>query len=97
MNIERFHNELAMRLGYECIVKDKRFSISVEESEEPCVLLTLQSGEVIRMEASTRLDDAVLQTHPEMQYEIRNVYDAMRQAYIKSTRGLCMLNLDYNL
>ena len=31
MNIERFHNELALRLGYERIVKDKRILISVEE------------------------------------------------------------------
>lgn len=92
MNIERFHNELAMRLGYECIVKDKRFSISVEESEELCVILTLQGGEVIRMKASAKFDDAVFQTHPEMQYEIRNVYDTMRQAYIECTRGLCTLN-----
>ena len=97
MNIERFHNELAMRLGYERIVKDKRLSISVEEADESCVILTLQSGVVIRMKASTRLDDAVLQTHPEMHYEIRSVYDAMRQAYVESSRSLCTLNKDYNL
>ena len=35
MNIERFHNQLAMRLGYERIVKDNRISISVEESDGP--------------------------------------------------------------
>jgi len=92
MNIERFHNELAMRLGYERIVKDKRISIWVEESDVPCVILTLQSGYQIRMKASARLDDAVLQIHSEMEYEIRNVYEAMRQAYIESTRGLCTLN-----
>ena len=34
MNIERFHNELTMRLGYERIVKDKRILISVEESDD---------------------------------------------------------------
>ena len=38
MNIERFHNELAMRLGYERIVKDK---IAIETSEEPMVTLRL--------------------------------------------------------
>ena len=38
MNIERFHNELAMWLGYKRIVKDKRISISVEESDTPCVI-----------------------------------------------------------
>jgi len=44
MNIERFHNELAMRLGYERIVKDKRILISVEESEEPLVTLKIMQG-----------------------------------------------------
>ena len=43
-----------MRLGYERMVKDKRISISVEESDEPCVILTLQNGEVIRIEASDK-------------------------------------------
>lgn len=35
MNIERFHNELAMRLGYERFVKDKRILISIEDSYAP--------------------------------------------------------------
>ena len=37
MDIERFHNELAMRLGYERIVKDKRILITVEDSDDPWV------------------------------------------------------------
>ena len=94
MNIERFHNELAMRLGYERIVKDKRISISVEESDEPCVVLTLQSGEVIRIKASAKSDDAKLQTYPEMRDEIRKVSDAVHKAYIESTKGLCIFSND---
>ena len=39
MNIERFHNELAMRLGYERIVNDKSVMVSVEESDDPVVTL----------------------------------------------------------
>ena len=31
-NIDRFHNELTMRLGYERIMKD---TITIHESEEP--------------------------------------------------------------
>jgi len=88
MNIERFHNELAMRLGYERIVKDKRISISVEESAEPCVILTLQSGEVIRIKASDKQDGTKLQTHPAMQNEFREVYEAVHQAYKESIRSL---------
>ncbi len=61
MNIERFHNEMAMRLGYERIVKDKRISISVGESNEPCVILTLQSGEVITIKPSDKPNDGSVQ------------------------------------
>ena len=61
MYIERFHNELAMRLGYERIVKDKRISISVEESDEPCMILTLQSCGVITIKPSDKLNSADVQ------------------------------------
>lgn len=61
MNIERFHNELAMRLGYERIVKDKRISISVKESDEPSMILTLQRGEVITIKPSDKPDDVDVQ------------------------------------
>ena len=61
MYIERFHNELAMRLGYERIVKDKRISISVEESDEPCMILTLQCCGVITIKPSDKLNSADVQ------------------------------------
>lgn len=48
MDIERFYNELAMRLGYERIVKDKRILISVEESDNPLVMLTIDGSVEIR-------------------------------------------------
>ena len=61
MNIERFHNEIAMRLGYERIVKEKRISISVKESDESCVIQTLQSGEVITIKPSDKPNDVDVQ------------------------------------
>jgi len=66
-------------------VKDKRISISVEESDEPCVILTLQNGEVIRIKASAKSDGSELQAYPEMRDEIKAVFDAVHQAYIKSS------------
>ena len=39
---ERFHNALALSLGYERIVKDKRITIVVEESDDPWVTLKFQ-------------------------------------------------------
>ena len=41
-NKERFHNTLALSLGYERIVKDRRITIEVEESDDPWVTLKFQ-------------------------------------------------------
>ena len=82
MNIERFHNELAMRLGYERIVKDKRILISVEESDAPVVTLKVQGCEDIRFKAS----DDTLKVVLENQKEIMEIVDAAHQAFQKSTR-----------
>jgi hypothetical protein len=42
MNKERFHNALALSLGYERIVKDKRIAIQVDEADDPWVTLKIQ-------------------------------------------------------
>lgn len=38
---ERFHKALATSLGYECIVKDKRITIDVDDSDDLWVTLKL--------------------------------------------------------
>lgn len=78
MNIERFHNELAMRLGYERIVKDRSILISVEESDDPIVSLVIQGCENICFKAS----DDVVSAVPEKPKEIKEILDAVHQAYI---------------
>ena len=35
MNKERFHNQLALTLGYQRIVKDKRINISIDDKKYP--------------------------------------------------------------
>lgn len=87
MNIERFHNELAMRLGYERIVNDKRILISIEDSDEPWVILKVQGQDEIRVKASGNADDFVLQTLPEMQKEIKFIVDASHQAYMEASNS----------
>ena len=82
MNIERFHNELAMRLGYERSVKDKRILISVEESDDPVVTLKIQGHEDIQFKAS----DDTLKAISDNQREIKEIVDAAHQAFLKSTR-----------
>ena len=81
-NKERFHNELAMRLGYERIVKDKRMLISVEDSDDPWVTLKVQGHDDIRFNAAVNADEIAISSLPEMQTEIRYILDAAHQAYL---------------
>ena len=88
MNIERFHNELAMRLGYERSVKDNRILISVVESDNPWVTLKIDGAEVIRFKASEELEEVAFDLNCEMRDKIKWICDAVHQAYLESTRVL---------
>ena len=81
-NKERFHNELAMRLGYERIVKEKRMLISIEDSNDPWVTLKVQGHDDIRFNAAVNAAEIAISSLPEMQNEIKYVIDAARQAYL---------------
>jgi hypothetical protein len=82
---ERFHNALALSLGYERIVKDKRISIDVDDSDDPWVTLKFQGyPEVVRIKASGNADVALTEKNPSMQDEIKNIADAVHQAYIQA-------------
>ena len=88
MNIERFHNELALHLGYERIVKDKRILISVEESDDPWVVLKVQEYVDIRFKASEEIVEEMMPVmNPEMRDEIKRISDAVHYAYVESTRA----------
>ena len=87
MNIERFHNEIAMRLGYERIVKNKKITIEVEESDDPWVMLKVQNyPETIRIKASDIINGLNLEVMPAMQGEIRIIAEAVHQAYNEANR-----------
>lgn len=88
MNIERFHNELALRLSYERIVKDKRILISVEESDDPCVILKLQGYDDIRFKASGNANEIGFRVWTGMNDEIQVIADAVHQAYIMANKTL---------
>lgn len=82
---ERFHNVLALSLGYERIVKDKRITIQVDDSDDPWVTLKFSyRPEVIRIKASDEADAAETKAVPEMNNEIKCIADAVHQAYIES-------------
>ena len=80
---ERFHNALALSLGYERIVKDDRITINVDDSDDPWVTLKFQGcPEVVRFKAS---GETVVGKTPAMQNEINHIADAVHQAYIQAT------------
>ena len=82
MNKERFHNALALSLGYERIVNDKRITIQVDDSDDPWVTLKFQGrSEVIRFKASGEADADLVAEVPEFQKEIKKISDAVHQAY----------------
>lgn len=76
-DIERFHNELAMRLGYERVVKDKEILITVEESDDPVVTLKVHGHEDICFKASDDTEYVELNN----KNEIKGIVDAVYQAY----------------
>ncbi|WP_091854862.1 hypothetical protein [Prevotella communis] len=86
MNKERFHNALALSLGYERIINDKRTTIQVDDSDDPWVTLKCQGcPEVVRFKASGEADAAMAEKISTMQDEINYIVDAVHQAYIQAT------------
>lgn len=85
MNKERFHNALALTLGYERIVKDKRITIDVDDSDDPWVTLKFQGRpEVIRIKASGEADAAGVAAASELRDDIKVFPDAVHQAYYEA-------------
>ena len=83
---ERFHNALALSLGYERIVKDKRITIQVDDSDDPWVTLKFHGHpEVVRFKASGEADSDLVENNPALQDEINIIADAVHQAYIQAT------------
>ena len=90
MNKERFHNALALSLGYERIVKDKRITIEVDDSDDPWVTLKIQGfPDVVRFKASGDANGVELNNIPAMQEEVKNIVDAVHQAYIVANKTIC--------
>ena len=86
MNRERFHNALALSLGYQRIVKDKRITIEVDEADDPWVTLRIQGHpDVVRFKASGDANRVASNILPSMQEDIKTIIDAMHQAYIQAT------------
>lgn len=87
MNKEKFHNELAMRLGYERIVKDKRIIIQVDDSDDPWVSLKFQGcPEVVRFKASDETKSVAIEMVSEIRSDVKIILDSVHQAYLEANK-----------
>lgn len=90
MNKERFHNQLALSLGYQRIVNDKRINISIDDKRYPDDVMVSISvdgfSRPICYKASEDLSQNELDCLDENGYEdIKIIVDAMHQAFIQAT------------
>jgi len=90
MNKERFHNQLALNLGYQRIVKDKRINIIIDDKQYPDdVQLSISIAgfsKPICYMASEGLSQNDMDCLAENGYDdIKSIVDAVHQAYLQAT------------
>ena len=89
-NKERFHNQLALNLGYQRIVNDKRINISIDDkqySDDVMISIGIDGfSKPISYMASEELNQNDMDCLDENSYDdIKMIVDAVHQAYIKAT------------
>lgn len=90
MNKERFHNQLALNLGYQRIVNDKRINIAIDDKQYPddvMVYIAIDGySKPINYKASEGLGQNDMDCLDESGYDdIKIIVDAVHQAYIQAT------------
>lgn len=90
MNKDRFHNQLALNLGYQRIVKDKRINISIDDkqyADDAMISISINGfSKPISYMASEVLSQDDMECLDENGYDdIKMIVDAVHQAYIKAT------------
>ena len=89
-NKDRFHNQLALNLGYQRIVNDKRINISIDDKLYPDdVMVSISVDGLSRpicYRASEGLSQNDMDSLDEGGYEeIKIIAEAVHQAYIQAT------------
>lgn len=87
MNKERFHNQLALNLGYQRIVNDKRININIDDklySDDVMVSISIDGcSKSICYKASEGPSQDDMDCLDENGYDyIKIIVDAVHQAYI---------------
>ena len=89
MNKDKFHNQLALNLGYQRIVNDKRIDISIDDKQYPGDVMVSISingfSKPICYKASVGLSQKDLDCLDENGYEnINTIVDAVHRAYTQA-------------
>ncbi len=93
MNKERFHNQLALNLGYQRIVNDKHINICIDDkqySDDVIVFISIDGmSKPICYKASEGLSQNDLDCFDDNGYDdIKLIIDAVHQAYIEARNSL---------
>ena len=95
MDKERFHNQLALRLGYDRIVNNKGIVIKVEydNPNDPRILIELPEGVTEGFYASEvpTVVYSRLRQPNDVKKEIVTIIDAVHQAYLESNKNFLMI------
>ena len=89
---DRFHNQLALNLGYQRIVNDKRINICIDDKQYPDDVLVSISidgfSKPICYKASEGLSQSDLGSLDDKGYEdVEVIADAVHQAYIEANNS----------
>ena len=92
MDKERFHNQLALNLGYQRIVNDKRINIGIDDKKYPddaMISISIDGfSKPICYKASDGLDQNDMDCLDENGYDdIKIIVDAVHQAYIEANKS----------
>lgn len=92
MNKERFHNALALTLGYEHIVNDKRYNIIVDEiADEPKIIIKNVDGIILKFKVSEiewiKQKGVHLSNDLGTDKDINRILEAVQRAYLQVTNN----------
>lgn len=92
-NKDRFHNQLALNLGYQRIVNDKRINISLDDKlcpDDVMISISVDGfSKLICYKASEGLSQNDMDSLDDEGYEdIKIIVDAVHQSYIQATTNI---------
>lgn len=91
MNKERFHNQLALSLGYQRIVNDKRINISIDDKQYPDDVMVAISIDGFPKPICYKASEGLSQNNTDCLDEngfedIKMIVDAAHQAYMEAKK-----------